>query len=281
MATALEDRGSFAERIRRQIGARYRANEIDIDASRFALRVSAPGIDAVLPLAPLHHACLREPQRAAELIAGYIASIENQLAPARPAALGTSRLVWCLRNREYLRGMTRAAELLTSEVAADLVAFVAEDLPGSLMRGVPRDEWTKAGLSESDVRAAAAANIARRFTALVTRIREAERIPADGWRMAGDPLFQGSALMVPAVLAAFVRRAGGDVLLGVPDRGVVLAVAAAQPGAERFGRRLLREWREAMNPCSHQVLVTDGTALKAAGAQRRRAGSLLLPWLEE
>ena len=46
------------------------------------------------------------------------------------------------------------------------------------------------------------------------------------WRMAGDTLFQGSILMAPDVIRAFVERAGGDVLIGVPDRGVALALPA-------------------------------------------------------
>ena len=280
-AQVLADREGFAERIRLQVAARYRATAVDIDEARFALRVSGPGIDASLPLAALHHACLRQPERGAALIADYIASIESRLAPRPARALSRGRLVWCVRSRTYLRGMSRATELLTRDVAADLIAFVAEDLPGSLMRGLPRKDWRDAGLSDAEVRAAADANTAQRFAGLVARIRGADRVPADGWRMAGDPLFQGSAVTVPEVLAAFVERSAGDVLLGVPDRGVVLAVAASQPGAERFARRLLREWRETMNPCSHQVLLTDGTSLRPADSRRRRGSAFVLPWLGE
>ena len=280
-AEALADREGFAERIRLQVASRYRATEIDVDQARFSLRVNAPGIDADLPLAPLQHACLREPGRSAAIIAEYIASIENKLAPRPAASLATGRLLWCVRSRTYLQGVSRAAELLTRDVAGDLIAFVAEDLPGSLMRGLPRDEWSDAGRTDADIRGAADENTARRFARLVTRIRDADRVPADGWRMAGDPLFQGSVLLVPGLLAAFVERAAGDVLLGVPDRGVVLAVPAEQPGAQRFARRLLREWRESMNPCSHQVLVTDGASLRPADPERRRQGAFVLPWLDE
>ena len=48
-----------------------------------------------------------------------------------------------------------------------MTAFVAEELPGSIMRGVPRDEWTALGLSDEDVRATATANTAQRFEPLV------------------------------------------------------------------------------------------------------------------
>ena len=149
------------------------------------------------------------------------------------------------------------------------------------MRGVPRPEWVDAGLGDPDVRDIADENTAQRFAKLVERIRGTDRIPADGWRMAGDPLFQGSILKAGSVLAAFADRAGGDVLLGVPDRGVALAIPATQPAAERFHARVLREWREAMNPSSREVLVTDGTSLRAVPRRRGRTSAFILPWLGE
>ena len=129
--------------------------------------------------------------------------------------------------------------------------------------------------------AATTANTAARFAALVERIARTERIPADGWRVASEPLFQGSLLMAPAVLEAFANRAGGDVLLGVPDRGVVLALPAGLPTAERFERRVNREWRDAMNPCSRELLVTDGKSLRALSRRKRLSGPVVLPWLAD
>jgi hypothetical protein len=131
------------------------------------------------------------------------------------------------------------------------------------------------------VQDAATANTALRFEPLVGRIARTDRIPADGWRVAADSLFQGSVLMAPRVLAALAERAGGDVLLGVPDRGIVIALAAALPSAERFQRRVLKEWREAMNPCSREVLVTDGERLRAVSRRSRTSGPAVLPWLAE
>ncbi|HEY5389243.1 MAG TPA: hypothetical protein VIJ83_01715, partial [Solirubrobacteraceae bacterium] len=113
------------------------------------------------------------------------------------------------------------------------------------------------------------------------RMAKTDRIPTDGWRVASEPLFQGSLLMAPAVLEAFAHRAGGDVLLGVPDRGVVLALPAALPTAERFERRVTREWRDAMNPCSRELLITDGRSLRAASRRKRLSGPAVLPWLAE
>jgi hypothetical protein len=275
------DRGTFAERVRLQLVSRYRGNTVDVDASRFALHVTGSGIDLMLPLAPLHHACERQPDKVPALIGDYVASVEHQLTPQPAIALSTSRLLWCVRNDRFLGSHGRVGDLLRAPVGADMSAFVAEELPGSIMRGVPRDEWTSIGMSDDDVRGAAAANTAERFESLVTRIARTDRIPADGWRVASDPLFQGSLLLAPRVLAAFVERAGGDVLLGVPDRGAVLALPASLPSAERFQRRVLKEWRDAMNPCSREVVITDGQQLRAVSRGSRRSAPVVLPWLAE
>lgn len=275
------DRGAFAERIRVQLIARYRTAHVEVDGARFGLRVTAPGVDLSLPLAPLFHACERDPGKTPALITEYVASVEHRLTPQPALGLSPSRLLWCVRSDRSLSDLARAGDLLSVRIGAGMTAFAAEELPGSIMRGVPRDEWTAAGLSDEAVATLATANTARRFEPLVGRIARTDRIPADGWRVASDPLFQGSVLMAPAVLAALATRADGDVLLGVPDRSVVLALPAALPSAERFGRRVLREWREAMNPCSRELLVTDGTSLRTVSRGTRVSGPVVLPWLAE
>jgi hypothetical protein len=275
------DRGAFAERIRLQLTARYRSAHVEVDSARFALHVTGSGLDVTLPLAPLYHATERQPDKMPALIADYVASVEHQLTPQPAVALAPSRLLWCVRNDRSLAKLGRAGELLRVSIGADMTAFTAEELPGSIMRGVPREEWTAAGMSDDDVQRAASTNTAARFGPLVARIAQTDRVPADGWRVASDPLFQGSLLMAPAVLAAFAARAGGDVLLGVPDRGVVLALPAALPSADRFPRRVTREWRDAMNPCSKELLVTDGHSLRAVSRRTRLSGPVVLPWLAE
>jgi hypothetical protein len=275
------DRGAFAERIRLQLTARYHGAHVEVDSARFALRVTGSGLDLVLPLAPLYHSCERHPDRVAALISEYVASVEHRLTPQPAVTLSPSRLLWCVRNERSLAKLGRAGDLLRVSVAADLTAFVAEEQPGSIMRGLPRDEWTAAGMSDEDVQRVATANTATRFEPLLGRIAQTDRIPADGWRVASEPLFQGSLLMAPAVLAAFAARADGDVLLAVPDRSVVLALPAALPSAERFPRRVNREWRDAMNPCSREVLVTDGHSLRAVSRRTRLSGPVVLPWLAE
>jgi hypothetical protein len=275
------DRGAFAERIRLQLTARYRSAHVEVDSARFALHVTGSGLDVTLPLAPLYHASERQPGKLPALIADYVASVEHQLTPRSAVTLAPSRLLWCVRNDHSLGKLCRAGDLLRVPIGAGMTAFAAEELPGSIMRGVPREEWTAAGMSDDDVQRAASANTAARFEPLVGRIAQTDRVPADGWRVASDPLFQGSLLMAPAVLEAFATRAGGDVLLGVPDRSVVLALPAALPSAERFERRVTREWRDAMNPCSRELLITDGHSLREVSRRTRLSGPVVLPWLAE
>ena len=275
------ERGAFAERIRLQLIARYHGATVEVDQARFALHVTGAGLDLMLPLAPLHHACQRRPDRIPALIGDYVTSVEHQLTPQPAAALSTSRLLWCVRNERFLASHGRVGDLLRAPIGADMTAFVAEELPGSIMRGVPREEWSLLGLSDEDVRREATINTAGRFEPLIGRIARTERIPADGWRVASDTLFQGSLLMAPRVLAALAERAGGDVLLGVPDRGAVLALPASLLSADRFQRRVLREWREAMNPCSRELLVTDGEGLRAVARRSRTSAPVVLPWLAE
>lgn len=277
---ALADRRAFAERLRLQVAARCPGSPVEADPSQFALRVGG-ATGATISLAPLHQACVRSPAQTTSLIADFVASIDSRLSATAPLDISASRLLWCVRAAAEIVRLRRADDLVTVDVGAGLTAFVAESLPGSIMRGVPRQDAEAIGLSESEARSAASRNTDRRFERLLQRIRAQARVPADGWRMAGDPLFQGSVLMVPALLGALRDLAGGDVLLAVPDRGVALAIAARLPGAARFGRRVLREWREAMHPCSRELLITDGAGLRAVPRRRPGARSLVMPWLQE
>jgi hypothetical protein len=280
----LEQRAAFTERLRTQFAARHPGLQVEADPARLSLRLRGPGVDVVLPLSPLHHQCLRQPERVAALIGDFVRGSEPRLTPGAP---GTSpaqgagpiegRLLWCVRARSHLADFSRAAELLSMPVAADLVAFVSEALPGSFMRGVPREEF--AGASDEEIGRAAGANTAARFAALPERIRSAGRVARDGWRMAADPLYQGSVLLVPAVLGALVERAGGEVLIAHPDRSVVLAIPAGAATEEGFRRRVLAGYREAMNPVSRAVLVTDGTRLEEYRPTTARQRLGLMGWL--
>lgn len=281
MATP-EDRNAFAERLRLQLQARYRGHTVSIDPARFAVRMSGPGVDATVSLAPLYDAVQRQPGRTSALIADFVAGAESRLHPTPGTGVALTRVLWCVRSRSYLQELTRSGELLTRELGGDIVAFVAESLPGSIMRGVPRSEWEERGIDDATVITAADRNTAERFASVAERVRSGERIPRDGWQFSGDPLFAGSALLVPAVLRAFADRAGGDVLIGVPDRSLLLAVPAAAPGAERFQERVLRAYREAMTPCSRELLLTDGATLRLQPrGDRRRRVLTLMAWLQD
>ncbi|MBV8300571.1 MAG: hypothetical protein JOY68_01450, partial [Candidatus Dormibacteraeota bacterium] len=149
------DRSAFAERLRLQLQARYQGIDVDVDGARFALHLHGGGVDTTLPLAPLHHAVLRAPSETPAIIARYVASVDRQLTPRVATTVSLSRLLWCVRSRRSLEALSRAAELALRELPAGLAAFVAEELPGSIMRGVPREEWEAAGAGEDAVRAAA------------------------------------------------------------------------------------------------------------------------------
>lgn len=279
----LADGAAFAERLRVQFAARHPNLQVEADAARLALRLRGPGVDVTLPLSPLHLECVRRPERTAALIAGFVRASEARLTPGAPgsarngAGPALGRLLWCVRARDHLADFSRAEELLTVPVAADLVAFVAETLPGSYMRGVPREEWS--GIGDDEVRRAADANTAARFASLPERIRAAGRVARDGWRMGSDALFQGSVLMVPEVMRALVEKGGGEVLVAHPDRSLVLAIPAGADREEGFRRRVLRSWREAMNPVSRAVLVADGTRLEESGTATARPRLGLMGWL--
>jgi len=277
----VSDREAFAQRLRTQIAARYRAASVEVDPAAFGIRVRDGGGATLLALAPLHQAVVRDPASAPRLISNFVASVEKQLGATAPLELSTARLLWCVRAGGDIEKLARSGDLLTHDVGGGLVAFVAESLPASIMRGVPRQEWEAQAVRDDDVRRIANENTGARFAPLVERIRRADRVPRDGWRIASDPMFQGSVLMVPAALRALCDLARGDVLLAVPDRGLVLAIAARLSGADRFARRVLREWREAMNPCSRELLITDGAQLRAVPRRSRRVPTLVMPWLQE
>jgi hypothetical protein len=273
------DRAAFAERLRLQVASRYASTTVDIDPARFALRVHRPGLDVLLPLATLYRGCQRQPARTASLISDFVRTAEASMVPSETEVVSPARVLWCVRSRRYLASLARSEELLTEPVGGDIVAFIAESLPGQVMRGVPRTEWGAAGIDVATVRRAADENTATRFTRVLERIAAIDRIPADGWRLAGDSLYQGSIVMVPALLRALVDRSGGEILIGLPDRAVALIIPASLPAAATFGQRVLQEWRESMNPCSREVLRSDGATLRVLEHSRRTTS--LLPWLND
>ena len=275
-----DERAQFSERLRVQFSARYPDLVVDADPDRFALRLSGPGLaELSLTLTPLFNQCLRQPSRTPRLIGDFVNASESRLVRRSPATLSLSRVLWCVRSRQYLDSYSAAGELLTVPVAGSLVAFASESLPNAVMRGVPRGEWTATHISDEQVRAAADTNTQGHFAAIVARIAAADRVPRDGWRLVGDPVFQSSLLTVPAALRALRERAGRDVLLAVPDRSMVLALPVPEPSDDtevaRFRQRVLRNFREAMHPLSRELLLTDGDSLRELSTSGRERLSLL------
>lgn len=268
---------AFVDRLRLQFQARYRDLVVESDYERLSLRLHGPGLpDTTLPLAPLYHDCQRSPSRAPRLISDFVAAAEARLVRRSPLALSLSRVLWCVRTTEYLEAHSGAGELLTRPVAGSLVAFAAESLPNAVMRGLPREEWTAAGLDDEDVRRAAQGNTESRFAAIAERIAATERIPRDGWRLAGDLLFQASLLTVPAVIGALTERVGGPVALAVPERNAVLAIPlSTDEELTRFRQRVLRTFRETLHPLSREVFVAEGEDLRLLEPPRRPRISLL------
>ncbi len=80
------------------------------------------------------------------------------MVPQAAEAVSLARVLWCVRSHRYLEWLARSEELLTEDIGADIVAFIAELLPGQVMRGVPRAEWEAAGIDEAAVRRAADEN---------------------------------------------------------------------------------------------------------------------------
>ena len=270
------ERLGFLERLRLQFEARHGDLQVEADPDRFAIRLRGPGLDATLPLTPLFEDCVRTPSRTPRLIVDFVNASQARLVRRSPAALSLPRLMWCVRTTAYLEDHASAADLLTRPVAGPLVGFVAESLPGAVMRGIPRDEWLAAGLGDDQVRDAADHNTAARFAGLVERIAAAERVPRDGWRLTTDPVFQSSLLVVAPALDALRGLAGGDVLIAVPDRAVVLAVPAGDAdAATRFRQRVLRSFRESLSPLSRAVLRASSDGLTEEQAPKRDRLSLL------
>ena len=119
---------------------------------------------------------------------------------------------------------------------------------------------TSVGLGDEDMQRAATHNTADRFEPLVGRIARTDRIPADGWRVASDPLFQGSRLMAPRVLAAFASALAATCCSACP----------IEAPSSRWRHRCRR--RSISAPGAQGVARGDEPVL-ARGADHRRAAT--------
>src|SRR5258708_16468257 len=129
----IADRDAFAERVRIQLAARHPQLTVVADTSRYGLRLTGPGVDVRLPLLPLQAACIRDPSRAALLIADFVRQTETGITPTTPTAVPLARLTWCVRTTEYLSDHSREGDLLVREVARSLGPVAVRQPPHSVM----------------------------------------------------------------------------------------------------------------------------------------------------
>src|SRR5260370_4919070 len=119
----IADRDAFAERVRIQLAARHPQLTVVGDTGRYGLRLTGTGVDVRLPLHPLQAACLRDPSRAALLIADFVRQTETGITPSTPPAVPLAPLTWCGRTPAYLSDHSPEAALLVRPVAGSLPAF--------------------------------------------------------------------------------------------------------------------------------------------------------------
>ena len=154
--------------------------------------------------------------------------------------------------------------IATRDVGGDLVAFISEIASGSVMRGIPRTEWERGGMSDdhgahSPTRTPR--NASQRWRSASSSGRASPRRLAAGWRRT----VQASILVVPAVLRAFTERAGGDVVIGaLPRIGHSCSRFPGRRQDARFRHRATQAYREAIAPCTSELLVTNGATITAS-----------------
>ncbi|MHB1640439.1 MAG: hypothetical protein ACYCUD_11490 [Candidatus Dormibacteria bacterium] len=272
-ATSLDpQRQEFQTRILVQLRARYPAWEFRAVEDGFAISGSRDRLAVSFSLTTLHQSVTRPGAEVPQEISRFVAAAASRLAGAEEGATGgewapdPDTLVWCVRTERVIRRYPRADELLTRALPAGLLAFVAEALPGEVMRGVSRLEAERAGLGETQLAARAGHNTRVRLDRW--RERLAVPPPHGRWLFTEDVLFSSSLLLVPDFLRSVAEKGGGAACLLVPDRGVL--VAAAGDGADpdqlrHIGRRL---YGRATSPLIPQLLATDGSEIALHPSER-------------
>lgn len=263
-------RRQFQERIVVQLRSRYPAWEFLPLPHGFAVVGRRDRHSVSFSLTTLHQAVSRPGAAVPEEISRFVAEAAPRLAVAESGAPegapDPTTLVWCVRTERVIGRYQRSGELLTRPLPAGLVAFVAEALPGEIMRGVSLVEAEHAGLAASELESRADQNTAVRLDSWRQRLGATP--PQQRWLFTEDVLFSSSLLLVPDFLAAVADRGGGTALLLAPDRGVL--VAAVREGADpdqlrHIGRRL---YGRASSPLIPQLLTTNGREILLHPSER-------------
>jgi hypothetical protein len=269
-------RRQFQERILLQLRARYPAWEFRAHPDGFAVVGSRDRHSVSFSLTTLHQAASGPGAAVPEEISRFVAQAGPRLAAAEAGAAESTfdptTLVWCVRTEKMISRYPRAGELLTRPLPAGLLAFIAEALPGEIMRGVSRLEAEQGGLQEQQLWESADQNTAVRLAGWRERLQVEP--PHGRWLFTEDVLFSSSLLLVADFLAAVAAKGGGNALLLAPDRGVLVAAVGAGADADQLrhiGRRL---YGRATSPLVPQLLTTDGheVALHPSEREPRR------PW---
>jgi 16S rRNA (cytosine1402-N4)-methyltransferase len=181
-----------------------------------------------------------------------------------------------VRSRRYLTSLARSEELLAEPIGADMVAFIAESLPGQVMRGVPRAEWESADMDVAIVRRAAGFRTGQKSDP-ATRTFQAIRIHLNaeldeleqGLEAAERALKPGGRLAVVTfhsledrIVKRFFRERSGGTPAGSRHRPVL--VDPNEPTFERVARPVSPAERElATNPRARSARLRSAVRTSA------------------
>ncbi len=272
-------RQQFQERILTQLRARYPGWQFSAGADDFAAVATQGEARVLLSLTTLYQRTRLPGASVPEQISAYVAGVARRLsaqaAAAETSALDPERLVWCVRTERTIGAYSRAPELCLRSLPAGLVAFVAEALPGEVMRGVSVRDAAQAGVDQDQLTSAADRNTdlrLHRWREVLAKSRERDR-----WLFTEDVLFSSSLLVVPAFLRALAHRGGGRAMLSAPDRGMVVAAVGPGMSPELLRHSVRRIYTLADSPLTPRLLATDGHSLELDPSEQ--AQSQLPSWL--
>ncbi len=265
-------RQEFLDRLLVQMRSRYPSWSFTASEEGFALVGRKDRARLTLSLTGLHSAALAAGPRVPEEITKFVAAAGPRLSAAEGSpdsddeTPDPSALVWCVRTSRMIDRYPRAKELLTRPLPGGLVAFVAEALPGEIMRGVSRIAAGGGGISDIELQNSADQNTALR---LASWRQKTSVVPRAGrWLFTDDVLFSSSLLLVPEFLSEVAKLGGGAASLVVPDRGVLVAAIGEGAAPAQLGHLARRLYGRSTSPLSPQLLVTDGVSVTLHPGER-------------
>ncbi|MGH7643283.1 MAG: hypothetical protein ACRENX_09805 [Candidatus Dormibacteria bacterium] len=266
-------RREFQDRLLIQFRARYDGWEFSARDDDFGVLARKEQAQVAFTLESLFAEVSRPQVSVPEEISRFVSGAGPRLSTAEqnPEQTGPApdpgALVWCVRGERSLRGYSRFAELATRELPGELLAFVAQSLPGEAMRGVSRQEAVAGGLSEATLVAKADHNTALRLTHWSAELEANPELRT--WLFTDDVLFASSLLLVPTFLERLGQLGQGQAALAVPDRAMVVAGVGEAAAPEVMLPLVRRLYRLASFPLSPVLLSTDGHSLELHPAETK------------